>query len=131
MTNQQKVSTWTVGGIVVLAIIVFALSRHSTKAPQTMDQNSQQTQNAATTTPPQTKAPAPKLSYGAAVNAYKYRFQFSQCHGNPGSLTVKKGSPVMLDNRDAVAHTIKANGQSFRIAGYDYAVLYPQIPTVG
>ncbi len=72
-----------------------------------------------------------KLSYGDAINTYKNRFQFSQCHGNPGIISIKKGQPVMLDNRDKVAHTIKANGQTIRVAAYDYALLYPANVTVG
>ncbi len=70
-----------------------------------------------------------KLSYTEAVKTYKFRFQFVKCSGNPGLLSVKRGTPVMLDNRDSKAHTIRANGQSFRIAAYDYAVVYPNIIT--
>ena len=51
------------------------------------------------------------------------------CHGNPGTISVKRNTAVMLDNRDKVAHTIKANGQTFRIAGYDYALIYPATVT--
>ena len=29
----------------------------------------------------------------------------------------------MLDNRDSVAHTIVADKQTFKIAGFDYALL--------
>lgn len=113
-------------GVVVLLLIIYAARRHSgnnqTSSQQTNGQNS--------------LAPAPspspstgKLSYGQAVDTYKFRFQFSQCHASPGFLSVKANTPVMLDNRDNVAHTIKANGQSFRIAALDYAVVYPQLPT--
>ncbi|MBI5530791.1 MAG: hypothetical protein HY918_04855 [Candidatus Doudnabacteria bacterium] len=65
-----------------------------------------------------------KLSYGDAIKAYPYRFQFVNCSANPGTMSVKKNSPVMLDNRDKTAHTIKVSGQSIRIAPYDYQILY-------
>ena len=120
--------------IVILLAIGYVFSRQSNNVtdqnnnPQT-SHNTDRSENATTT--PHTKttqspqATAKKLNYGEAVNTYKYRFQFSQCHGTPGTISVKKGAPVMLDNRDAVAHTIKANGQSFKIAGYNYALIYP------
>jgi hypothetical protein len=74
-----------------------------------------------------TTNPAKKLSYEAAIKAYPERFQFSQCQGTPASISVKKGSPVMLDNRDAVAHTISADTQTFKLAGYGYDVFYPAV----
>lgn len=67
-------------------------------------------------------SPPPKLDYGTAISTYNFRIQFSQCHGNPGTMNVSKGTPVMLDNRDNVAHTIKADNQTFRIAALDYVV---------
>ncbi len=68
-----------------------------------------------------------KLSYGDAIKKYTTRFQFSKCLGTPASIVIKKGSPVMLDNRDTVARTIVADKQTFRIGAYDYAILYPQV----
>lgn len=72
-----------------------------------------------------------KLSYEEALKTYRYRFQFSDCHALPGTISVKKGQPVMLDNRDKAAHTIRANGQTIRVAALDYAVLIPRLEAVG
>ncbi len=133
--NDNK--AWYVAiGVVILALIIwgiYAINKSDIPA-NTTTQTTQNTPNnnadqTASTTPeatttPVTGAPAKKLSYGQAVNAYKFRFQFLQCHGNPGTLAVKQGTVVMLDNRDAVAHTIKADKQTFKIAGYDYALLH-------
>ncbi len=84
-----------------------------------------QTPNPATTTP--NTNITKKLSYGEAIKAYPYRYQFVNCSANPGTMSVKVNSYVMLDNRDKVAHTIKANGQTFKIAALDYQILRPRI----
>ncbi len=80
----------------------------------------------ATTTEPSTGTTGgtKKLAYGDAIKAYPYRFQFSKCLGTPATLAVKTGSYVMLDNRDSVAHTIVADKQTFKIAGFDYALVH-------
>ena len=136
-SNMNKNYTYTAIGIIVLIIIAWAIyaSNHKDSDDTTKNNNGQQQtstmpeNNTATstaqtsTTSPVTK-PAAKLSYSDAIKAYPYRFQFSQCHGNPGTLAVKKLSIVMLDNRDAVAHTVKADNQTFKIAKYDYALLH-------
>lgn len=71
--------------------------------------------------PAQTSA---KLSYGEAIKKYSYRIQFVNCGGNPGSISLKRNLPLMLDNRDAKAHTLKVAGKSYSIKAYDYALAY-------
>ncbi len=120
------------GIILVLLIAYFIYAGMQKKNGSNNQTLSSDNSASVTPTPSPTEAPATgtkKLSYGDAIKFYKFRFQFVNCNGNPGILSVKRGTPVMLDNRDKVAHTIKANGQSFRIAGLDYAVLYPNILT--
>ncbi len=51
-----------------------------------------------------------------------YRFQFSGCHGTPGSLVVKAGKYFLFDNRDAKSHTIAVAGQSYSVGAYGAAV---------
>ena len=51
-----------------------------------------------------------------------YRIQFADCHGSPGSLTVKRGKYFLLDNRDETAATIGVAGQSYKIGPYGVAV---------
>ncbi len=129
---MNKKYTYTVLAIAILAIGAWAIyaynqqnknaANNSGQAP--VQDNSNNTVSPAATSTPQTGSVVPKkLPYGAAINTYPYRFQFSQCHGNPGQLAVKKGTVVMLDNRDSIAHTFKADSQTFKIAGYDYALL--------
>lgn len=132
---MNKTTAYALAGvavIVVAAVAIYASNRKNnnpgtlpaTGLQQTPDQNSQ-----ASATPIAAPAPkpAPRLNYGEALKAYPYRFQFSQCHGLPGSMVVKKGSIVMLDNRDPKAHTIKADGQTFRVNAYDFALLHTSL----
>jgi hypothetical protein len=127
MTDKDKKYLYIAIAVVVLAVIAYAVytSRKNNSSPQ----SNQQTSNDQASTTPPTPTNGAKLSYGDAIKAYPYRFQFSQCHGTPGIISVKKGAAVMLDNRDKLAHTIKANGQTFRIAGDDYAIVHPATVT--
>lgn len=69
------------------------------------------------------------LTYEQALAMYKNRIQFDDCRGirEPvnagGSMVVKQGSKIMLDNRDPVPHTIAFKGVSVRIAAYDFAIV--------
>ena len=123
-------------GVVMLALIALAIFAYTHRNPEVAENTVQPTnQNnannvvlpVATSTEPTTPVGTKKLSYGDAIKKYPYRFQFVNCSGNPGTIAVKQGSIVMLDNRDKVAHTIKADSQTFRIAGYDYALLHTSV----
>ena len=72
-----------------------------------------------------------KLPYGEAVNTYAYRIQFSNCSGNPGSISIKKGVALMLDNRDNKAHTFKIGNWTMKVANYDYALFVPTSANLG
>jgi hypothetical protein len=151
---MNKKYTYSIFGIVVVLVIVWAVYAKSHKPATSpsikltdITQNTpQQTPNQvapvnATSTPvsippvpkpavPPSIKPSPvvnKLSYGDAIKAYPERFQFSSCQGTPISITVKKGAQIMLDNRDSVAHTFKADSQTFKISGYDYAILHTSV----
>lgn len=130
--NTNKTYAYIAGVVVLLilgAIGVYAYSHQNTddkntKQPVTQLQNENNIVSPVATTTNETPAVGTKkLSYGEAIKAYPYRFQFVNCSGNPGSMAVKKGAIVMLDNRDKIAHTIKADGQTFKIAALDYALL--------
>ncbi|OGH92103.1 MAG: hypothetical protein A2534_02775 [Candidatus Magasanikbacteria bacterium RIFOXYD2_FULL_39_9] len=77
-----------------------------------------------------TKTTQPPLSatqrYLDAIRMYKnvgYYFQFVDCHGLPGTITLKKGKKFMLDNRDPESHKIAiVGGQSFTIGAYNFAI---------
>lgn len=128
--------TYIVAGIFVLVIIavwVYAYNRQGAVTQNSAQQVVQQNNNtpAATSTPtstPTSSVGAKKLSYAAAMLAYPERFQFSNgCQGTPAIIAVRKGAPVMLDNRNATAYTFKADTQTFKIAGYGYDVFYPEV----
>jgi hypothetical protein len=73
--------------------------------------------------------PAARLTYDQALAVYgsggnNYRFQFAaNCQSTPSSLTLKKNSKFMLDNRDEVAHTFKIGSQTIRLNKYAFAVV--------
>jgi hypothetical protein len=80
------------------------------------------------TTPTETSKPTGSgtssvLTYEEAIGKYGgFRFQFVDCHGNPGSMTLKKGGTIMLDNRDEKAHTVKVGTRSYALAAYGYKI---------
>lgn len=129
----------SIATIVVIIALILYFNKSSNKNITNNEPAGQQANTQSTTTPEQstttteqaTTNTVKKLSYGDAIKAYPFRYQFINCSANPGQMTVKKGTAVMLDNRDKVAHTIKANGQSIRVAALDYAVIYPKLVTAG
>lgn len=76
--------------------------------------------------PPVTPPLSATQKYLDAIRVYKnvgYYFQFVDCHGSPGTLTLKKSKKFMLDNRDGKAHKIAViGGQAFSIKAYDFAI---------
>lgn len=123
---QKKYTYWAVG-IVAVAILIWAVYAQMQKNNAGNKASEQDSLSRVPTTTPLDANGTKKLSYGDAIKAYPNRFQFSKCLGTPAVIAVKKGTPVMLDNRDAVAHSFKADTQTFRISGYDYTILYPQV----
>lgn len=75
-----------------------------------------------TPTPVKSSSGPARLNYGDAIAKYLYRIQFVDCHGNPGSLSFKVGTPLMLDNRDPKPHTVKVAGKTYSLKAYDYAI---------
>jgi len=68
-------------------------------------------------------------SYIAALGIYEksgYRFQFSNCSGNPGSLDIKLGTKFMIDNRDNESHEIVIDTKKYQLAAYDFAIVSVQ-----
>lgn len=61
--------------------------------------------------------------YGEAVATYDYRFQFANCSGNPGSLTMKLGTKFMIDNRDNSSHKIAIGTNVYKLGAYDFAIV--------
>jgi len=61
--------------------------------------------------------------YGEAVTTHDYRFQFVNCSGNPGSLTMKLGTKFMIDNRDNASHQIAIGTNIYKLEAYDFAIV--------
>ena len=64
--------------------------------------------------------------YLKARNTYQtsgYYFQFLNCHGSPGSLVVKKGAKLMLDNRDNKTRKIVFLDRLYNIGAYNYVIV--------
>ena len=113
-------------GLLVVVLIIYGIYRHYNNTPQPVSITTTTTQTATTTpTPVPSVTYGGKLSYGKAILTYKNRFQFVGCRGTPGVISVRAGSPVMLDNRSTTTATIKADGSTFIIPGLSYAVFYP------
>jgi hypothetical protein len=133
----MKKYSWILG-IAALVIIFGAVALYHKKSVQTAnmqpsaDQSqAQPAQTSATNSAPVSLKTRSQL-YTDAVNSYQYRIQFAQCHGTVtgsagpaagGTLVIKKSVSFMIDNRDAVAHTFAFNGQSYKVAGYDFAIV--------
>lgn len=69
---------------------------------------------------------APTKNYSAALSTYGAagaRFQFINCSGTPGTLSIKKGNSFMLDNRDNKTHTLGIGVASYKLAPYDFAII--------
>lgn len=65
--------------------------------------------------------PAVSPDYGETLNEFgDRRFQFADCHGTPGSITVKRGTVVMLDNRDDESHEIAVGSRAVTIGAYGF-----------
>lgn len=138
ISGIKKVSLSMAIGVIVLVLAAWVIYAYSHRLPAVIQPALQDNFNipqtatptassTPTSTPISTTAPGKKLSYGDAIKAYPERFQFSKCQGSPATMAVKKDTPVMLDNRDSYAHTIKAAAQTFKLPGYGYVIFYPKV----
>ncbi len=109
------------------ALALLAFSCHKTQPAATSTNSS--TNMAADTTqtnPPAAPAvkrtPADQASYQKAVSTYQYRFQLDNCHGTPGSISLKSGVKFMVENKDDAAHKIAVAGQTFQTKAFGFFV---------
>lgn len=64
--------------------------------------------------------------YSAALNVYGqagWRFQFVNCGGSPGTMSVKRGNKFMLDNRDNTTHHFKIGNSAYTLRAYEFAIV--------
>lgn len=72
-----------------------------------------------------TVAPSGPLTFEEAYQTYAvsgFRFEFADCHGRPGSISMKKGTKFMLDNRDNEAHRFVVGSKTYNIGPYGFAI---------
>ncbi|OGM97964.1 MAG: hypothetical protein A2735_00815 [Candidatus Yanofskybacteria bacterium RIFCSPHIGHO2_01_FULL_41_21] len=124
--------TWIV--VIVVAIVAGAwwLNKGSSDLSLSPDTSTSPTPVGATKTPAVSKA-TPKasptvtssLSYTQLVAQYgSNRIQFDQdCHGTPGSMVLKSGTSILLDNRSNKTQVISLNGASYTLVPYGYRVV--------
>lgn len=73
--------------------------------------------------------PAPRLTYTEVLDTYgpqgnNNRFVITgDCQINPTSLTVKKNSRFVLDNRDSELHTFKIGPKAIRLNKFAFSVI--------
>lgn len=140
--KQKKYIYIAIAGAIVLLVLFLIFRNKGNTGEDQLDTGlppQDAVTNSATSTPSSTiptKNPTPvKTSptplsatqkYLDAIRIYKntgYYFQFVDCHGLPGTLTMKKGKKFMLDNRDATSRRIAiSGGQSFKITAYNFAI---------
>ncbi len=141
--KKNKYAALGVGAVILLLIVIYTFTNKSTNdAVVTIDdkptENTTSTivtasSTVTTTAPVVNKKPAttvtkPKTAgsataYQKAIEEYQYRFQFSNCQGNPGKLTFKQGVKVMLDNRDEATHTFGFGGAKYTVKGYSFVIV--------
>jgi hypothetical protein len=139
--NQKKYIYIAIAGAVVLLVLFLVFRNKGNTDDNQVDVNvpGQDTVITPVTSTPSSTVktpPAPVKTtptplsatqkYLDAIRIYKnpgYYFQFVECHGLPGTLTMKKGKKFMLDNRDAKTRKIAiSGGQSFKIGAYGFAI---------
>lgn len=114
---KKNLTPYLIGAAAILALVWASSAEHGVVKPA---------QEAADA--PQAVEAAPTAGGVGAKGAQPfvesgYRFQFSNCHGTPGSLVVKTDRAFLLDNRDERAHTFAVAGRSYHVGGYSAAVV--------
>lgn len=145
MTNKTLYIWLGIGGI-FLVFVIFILARNSpnseinkseySNTASSTEQTASSSPATASTTNQTAKIPVIKRppvptgqtaseSYLQALKIYKnsgYYLQFYPCQATPGTLTVKKGSKIMLDNRDSKTHVIGIKSVKYNIGSYNFAI---------
>ncbi len=130
--------------VIVVAIVAGAwwLNGGSSDLSLSPDASTSPTAVGATKTPEGSKTvsrtvtPAPtvtsNLSYTQLVALYgDKRIQFNQdCQAQPGSMVLKNGTGILLDNRSNKTQVIGLNGKIYTLVPYGYRVVTVSSPTL-
>lgn len=125
--------TWLVIIVVAIAAGAWWLSEDNSGVSLNPDTSTSPTAVGATKTPSASKTttstatplPTSSLSYTQLVAQYgSNRIQFNQdCQATPGSMSLKNGTGVLLDNRSNKTQVITFNGLSYTLVPYGYRVV--------
>lgn len=122
--NQHVLGFVTLIISVVTLILVGWIVSNSSPAglPQAGDRD-MSGEEEATGTPATPTSAKLTMTYNEAVDLYgTYRFQFTNCNGSPGAMSVAAGSTVLLDNRDNKQHVIAIGSQSYTVGAYGFKI---------
>lgn len=128
MSNKKNMWLW----IALVVIVVIAIIIWMQKSGTSQQSANTQGQEMAAASPTPTATPTPTsvnksasgIAYEAAIARYKFRFQFSTCHNaTPQSIALSQNSQVMIDNRDAAAHTFVVDGKQYRVSGLNFVIV--------
>lgn len=117
---------YTVAGVVVLAVLVWAVVQGKITLPTLSSLTSKPTYKSATPTPAPGGSPLPQ-SYNQALITYaSRRMQFdAYCQATPNRISISKGQSVMLDNRSGDSRTFAVGGVYFTLSGYGWRIFTP------
>jgi hypothetical protein len=133
--DQQRSMWFAVVVIAVVAIVGYYAIKTDEEARQAAEQVVQTAPSPTGAVVSVPAKPAPtsvkhELTYQQALSLYgssgtRTRIQFSGngCSAQPGAMTVKQGTKVMLDNRGNQTRTYRIGKQSARVAVNDFAIM--------
>lgn len=143
MNDTQKRALATIVVIVIAVALLYGLRWFVEKFPPRQQETAQDQSATINQMPVENTASIPaqpvtqsgdaKTAYQQALDKYTFRIQFKDCRGigEPpsagGSLVLKKGTPLMLDNRDKIAHTIAFKGVSVKVGAENFAIVTPTV----
>jgi hypothetical protein len=134
MKQDNKKALMMLGGVVVLAGLLWLTSRSASTTPGGMTPTP--TPSAKGSAKPVVKSsPAPVVampqSYADALKTYENRrIQFDQyCQAIPTSLVFKNGVTLMLDNRSGDARTVKVGPTAYYLSGYGWKIVTLSVPS--
>lgn len=127
---MSKASKKVVMSIVVAAVAVLVAWTLSNWSSGSWGELNLKLTSQATPAPQASRVPAkatpgPSLTYEQAIQQYgNLRIQINEkCQFTPGSLTLKKGTKVMLDNRSKETKTLNIGSETITLPGYNWRII--------
>ena len=130
MENKKSFTLYYVVGVIVLVVVILFFSLKNTNVmnnpayTNTTDNTTLEPQSTLDTSGTTTGAAGATISYTDALAKYAdRRIQFNKiCQATPNKVTYKDNTGVMLDNRSALARTIKVGTEVYSVKGYGFRI---------